>query len=78
MRYEDSDFRIVRSQEGFLVEKQIVKWTLFGLKKKWIHFISYSGLSDCPYYFKTFDSALENMLKEVKWDIIFDYENYGK
>lgn len=78
MRYENSDFRIVESEKGFLVEKQIFKWTIFGLRKEWIHFISYSGLSEQPFYFETFDSALENMLKEIKWDIIFDYENYGK
>ena len=73
MRYECSDFRITKTKKGFLVEKQIFRWTLFGLKIKWVHFISFSGLYDQPYYFETFDIALETMLKEIRWEVISDY-----
>lgn len=70
MLYEDSNFRIVKTPKGYRVDIQKSKWTLFGIKKYWTHFISYSGLSDHPFYYSTFDFALNDMLKEIKWQII--------
>jgi hypothetical protein len=46
------------------------KWTLFGIKWKWTHYISVSGISEMPWYYSTEKFAEEEALKHIKWDII--------
>lgn len=38
------DFRIINTDKGYLVEKRIAKWSLLGLKYKWIPFVKSFGL----------------------------------
>ena len=75
MTYEKSNFRITKSELGFLVEIQKTKWTLFGLKKYWANYLTYSGVPLEPYYFVNFNSAIEQTLKEIRWEILANFEN---
>ena len=69
-----TNFPKVRIQEypkGFVVEIQ--KRTWYG-KKYWTHIISVSGIADEPWYFKTYDYALENAIRYFRWDVMIDSE----
>jgi hypothetical protein len=70
MTYESSNFRIVKTKKGYRVDIQKSRWTLFGLKTYWTHYISWSGMSDKPYYYKDYISAMEAMFQEIKWDVL--------
>ena len=75
MTYENSNFRIVKTKKGYRVDIQKTKWTLFGLKKYWTHFVSYSGLPKHPFYYSTFEMAINEMLKEIKWEVTDKFSN---
>lgn len=60
-------FRIKKHEKGFIVEIQKTKW--YG-KKYWTHFISVAGLPHLPFYFSTYDGAMSEMLKDIKWQTI--------
>jgi hypothetical protein len=72
MTYEKSNFRITKHKKGFLIEIQKYKWSLFGIKKYWTHFSSYSGIPEQPFYFSNFEMAMNEMLKEIKWEVLAD------
>ncbi len=79
MTYEKSNFRIVKTNKGFRVDILKSKWSLFGIKKYWTHFISYSGIPDEPFYYSSFDMAMSEfdndkvmqLAKEYKMNVIF-------
>ena len=54
---------------GYAVEIQKKTW--YG-KKYWTHIIAYSGMQDKPFYYKSYDSALEMATKFFKWDLIIN------
>ena len=64
------DFRITETSKGFIVENKIVKWSLFGLKTKWIPFVKSTGL-ECAWHHKTYDYAMINLLQQIKKDMRF-------
>jgi hypothetical protein len=64
-----SEYRIVESKSGYIVEVQEVKWSLFGLKVKWIPFITISGMEEA-WHFQNRDIALNEMLYELKLNIL--------
>lgn len=70
MVYEKSGFRIKKYSKGYLVEIEKSKWALFGIKKYWVHYVSYGGLSEHPFYYDTFETALKEMLKKIKYEIL--------
>jgi hypothetical protein len=59
------NFRILKKPRGYIVEKEISYWTLFGLKYKWVTYIKSSGL-DCPWHHSTYEFAMKSLLEEVK------------
>ncbi len=59
------NFRIVKKPKGFVVEKKIAIWTLFGLKYKWIAYIKSAGL-DCAWHHSTYEFAMMSLLDEIK------------
>jgi len=63
------NFRILKKPKGFIVQVEVVKWTLFGLKKEWKIFVKSAGLN-CAYHHKTYDLAMMNLLDEVKMQTI--------
>jgi hypothetical protein len=69
MTYEQTPFRIVRTNKGFRIDIQKYKWTLFGIKKYWVHYISYAGLPDKAYHFKTFNDALTDLTFEITQEV---------
>jgi hypothetical protein len=68
--YESPNLRIVNTKKGFRVEILKSKWTLFGIKKYWTHFISYAGIPEKPFHYPSFDMAMEDLLKEIRWELI--------
>ena len=58
-------FRIVKKAKGFIVEHEVSKWTLFGIKKIWKPYVLSSGL-DCAWHHKTFDFAMMNLIQQIK------------
>lgn len=70
MNYINSNFRIKKYNQGYSVEVKVPKWTLFGIRWKWTHYISYSGMKDVPYYFTTKGYAKNELLKLVSFDTI--------
>lgn len=75
MTYENSNFRIVKTKKGYRVDIQKTNWHLFGLRKHWTHFISYSGLAEQPFYYSTFEMAISEMLKEIRWEVLDNFSN---
>lgn len=69
--------RIKQYDKGYCVEMLIGnKFVLFGENKEvWKHIISYSGLKDHPFYFSTYEGALEEAVKLFRWDLIY-YSKY--
>lgn len=66
MSYEKANIRIRYNGEGFIVQIQKTKWSLFGLKKYWIPLISYMGAPERYYPFSTREAAeRETMVKIV-------------
>lgn len=51
------EFRIKEYPKGFVVE--YYRKTLFG--GKWIHYISVAGIDDQPWYYSSFEMALDDM-----------------
>lgn len=37
---------------------------------KWVHIISYYGIPRQPFYYQSYESAMEDLCKEIKWEII--------
>ena len=62
-----NNIRIKRYSKGFIV--QIQKKTWYG-KKYWIHLISVAGIESMPWYFKTYESALDEAVRYFKWDLM--------
>lgn len=63
-----SEFRIRLIEGKYYVEVLSFKWTLFGIKKKWIPFVTYSGLDDI-YPHSSYHSALNNMITVIKREL---------
>ena len=66
-------FRIVKKTRGYIVEVQVSKWTLFGLKKVWKPYVKSSGL-DCAWHHISYETAVMNF----KTEIINDLESNNK
>lgn len=65
-----SKLRIRENKGKYYVEILSFKWTLFGMKKKWIPFVTYSGLDDAyPHSF--YSIAYQNMIKKIEKELIF-------
>lgn len=73
MTTRKSNFRIIKKDNGFEVQQKIYKWYLFGLKSSWVHFISWSGLESQPFLYSSFDTAIDDLLKEIKWELMRKY-----
>ena len=61
------NIRMHKYDKGWVVEIQKKKW--YG-KKYWTHLISFSGLENNPFYFSSYDSALEEATKYFKWELM--------
>jgi hypothetical protein len=59
------DFRIRKTDKGYLVEKRIAKWSLLGLKYKWIPFVKSTGL-ECAWIHSKYEYAIMNLIDEIK------------
>ena len=64
------EFQVTKYKRGYVVEVRKYKWTLFGIKKYWTHYISVSGIESMPWYFKTREVAISELLLKIKFDII--------
>jgi hypothetical protein len=59
--------RIKQYKQGYAIE--IKKRTWYGMKK-WVHIVSYSGLSSNVFYYSTYKHAMKNLLFLIECDII--------
>jgi hypothetical protein len=59
-------FRIVKYEEGYVVETQKKTW--YG-RKHWVTFITATG-SNTPWHYKSFYSAMLGLVREIKWVVI--------
>jgi hypothetical protein len=57
-------FRITKNNIGYIVEIQVSKWTLFGLKKEWTPYVKSSGMN-CAWHHKSYEMAVMNFKSEV-------------
>lgn len=64
-----SNFRIVKKPKGFIVEVEVMKWSLFGLKKEWKPFVKTAGM-DYAWHHSTYEMAQMNLLNEIKYSTI--------
>ncbi len=69
MNYHKPKYRIKKYDKGYVSEVLKPRWTLFGIRYKWTHFLSVSGMSDKPWYFSNYRIAEEETLKYLSWDI---------
>jgi hypothetical protein len=61
-------FRITKNNRGYIVEIQVSKYTLFGLKKEWVPYVKSSGMN-CAWHHKTYEMAVMNFKSEVINDL---------
>ena len=69
MVYEISGFRINKYNKGYLIEIEKSKWTLFGIKKYWVHYISHEEICDEALYFTNFEMALRKMINGITYEV---------
>ena len=62
-----SEIRIHKYPKGWVVETQKKTW--YG-KKYWLHIISVAGIEDEPYYFQSYQFALDEAIKYFRWDLM--------
>lgn len=72
MNGELANFRIIKYHKGWVVELEKPYWTLFGIKKKWVHFISTTGLPNEPWHFSSKEFAENNLMKRIELDTIIN------
>lgn len=75
MHLENIKVRVKKYPKGYSVEIQKSKWTLFGLKKYWIHLISVSGMRDKAWYYSSEEIAISEAVKFFKWDLLIEINN---
>jgi hypothetical protein len=63
-------FRIRGTQMGYVVEVQKYKW--YGFIKYWTHYISVFGFYNEPWYFMTYEHALEELSLQVQKETIIN------
>ena len=61
------NIRMHNYPKGWVVEIQ--KQTWYG-RKYWTHLISVSGIESEPWYFLSYDTALEEATKYFRWDLM--------
>lgn len=53
---------------AYIIEVQEVKWSLFGLKTKWVTYIK-AGVEGA-WLFSTYDFALNELILQIRRDVI--------
>ena len=61
------NIRMHKHLKGWVVEIQKKTW--YG-RKYWIHLISVAGIESEPWYFLTYDLALNEATKYFRWDLM--------
>ena len=63
-----SKFRITKRARGYIVEVQDIRWTLFGLKTKWVPYVKTSGLEEC-WHHSNENFAIQNLFFQIKSEL---------
>jgi len=61
------NIRIYKYPKGWVVEIQKTTWYA---RKYWTHLISVAGIESDPWYFSTYDFALDEATKFFRWDLM--------
>lgn len=72
MWLENLEVRVKKYPKGWVVETKKPYWNIFGIKYKWIHIISVSGMKDEPWYYKDRDMAVKQAAKYLEWDLLIN------
>lgn len=70
-------FRVKQYKQGWLAEMRKPKWTIFGIRYYWTHFVGFYGMDKEPFYFETPESALEAMKDKVSEEVSYNFK-YGR
>lgn len=62
-------YKIEKVETGYVALINQARWSVFGLEYKWIPFVTITG-TDEAYIHNTYDSALDNLLLKIKWEIL--------
>ena len=63
------NIRIRETTTGFVVEEKVTRWTLFGLRYKWIPYVKTTGMEIAwthKNYFNAINNAVDKVIKELK------------
>lgn len=70
--YESPHIRVKEYPQGWLSEIRKPHWTIFGIRYKWTHFISYTGIPERPFYFSTMEAAVFETI------LVIEKQMYGE
>jgi len=59
------NYRIKETNNGWIVQHQVSRWSLFGMKTGWETFITYRG-TNTPFIYETRERAINGLLNEIK------------
>ena len=64
-------YKIKKVKGGWIVLLNQPRWTIFGLKYKWIPFITFLG-TDLPFLHESYELAMNNLLFEIKAKVKYE------
>lgn len=59
------NYRIKETNKGWIVQQQVSRWSLFGMKTGWKTFITYWGHPE-PFPYQTKERAINGLMNEIK------------
>ncbi len=71
----ENHYRIIESsylnglKKGFVVQVKVAKWSLFGIKYKWIPYLTVSGQKQ-SWYYSTYERAMSEMILQIRRDVL--------
>ena len=66
---KNTNLRIKKYAKGWVFEIRKPRWTLFGIRWKWTHCISVSGIHTEPWYYPSKQIAEKEALLNIKWNM---------
>jgi len=59
-------------KKAYIVEVQEFKWSLFGLKSKWVTYLKVDGMDKQPWYYLSYESAINEMILQIRRDVAYN------
>lgn len=71
------NFRIKKYQNGWAVEIEKERNFILFKRRSWVHFISVAGIESMPWYFKSKETAMQELLSAIRWDTLVNSMDNG-